>query len=65
MNLIIYTLNFLLFLSGFFLIAGLVKPWWVLWFLDYQNRLRVIKIYGSALVITSALRLAVSVLFPL
>jgi len=26
---------------------GLVRPWWVLWFMDTINRLKVIKLYGS------------------
>ncbi len=27
-------------------IAGLIKPWWVLWFLDFKNRLTVLRYYG-------------------
>lgn len=29
------------------LIVGLMKPWWVLWFLDFKNRLTVLKYYGG------------------
>jgi hypothetical protein len=25
---------------------GMIKPWWVLWFLDFKNRLTVLKYYG-------------------
>lgn len=62
MDLILYILNFALGLSSLFLIAGLIRPWWVLWFLDYQHRMRVIKIYGSAILISGALRWLVTVL---
>jgi hypothetical protein len=27
-------------------ILGMIKPWWVLWFLDFKNRLIVLKYYG-------------------
>jgi len=30
-----------------FLCLGLIKPWWLLWWEDSQNRLKVIKLYGS------------------
>jgi hypothetical protein len=30
------------------LIAGLYKPWVVLWWEDYQNRRKVFKVYGTA-----------------
>ena len=43
---------FLLILSGFFLLcilAGLVRPVLVLWFLDRFNRLKVLVYYGKAL----------------
>jgi hypothetical protein len=51
--------NFLQILFWIFLavtILGMVKPWWVLWFLDFKNRLTVLRIYGS---ITLLLGLAV------
>lgn len=41
---------FILFLSMacvLFLIIGLFKPWAMLWWEDYQNRIKVIKAYGS------------------
>ena len=28
-------------------ILGMIKPWWVLWFLDFKNRLSVLKYYGT------------------
>jgi len=37
-------------------LLGMIKPWWVLWFLDYKNRLSVLKYYG---VITVLLGLAI------
>lgn len=42
--------NVWLFLSAFAAfttIVGLVKPWVVLWWSDFANRLKVLKIYGS------------------
>jgi hypothetical protein len=30
-----------------FLIAGLFKPWIMLWFEDIQNRKKIIQVYGS------------------
>jgi hypothetical protein len=30
-----------------FLFLGLIKPWWLLWWMDTQNRLKVIKVYGG------------------
>ncbi len=29
------------------LIAGLIKPWIMLWWEDRQNRMKVIKLYGA------------------
>lgn len=37
----------LLWISLISLIAGLIKPVLVLWFLDRFNRLKVIKVYGG------------------
>lgn len=42
--------NYLQILFWFFLtitILGMVKPWWVLWFLDFKNRLTVLRYYGT------------------
>ncbi|MBX2944470.1 MAG: hypothetical protein KF725_01455 [Cyclobacteriaceae bacterium] len=30
-----------------FMVAGLFKPWLLLWWEDVQNRRKVIKLYGS------------------
>jgi hypothetical protein len=40
------TLTCLLFLG-----IGLVKPWAMLWWEDVQNRMKVIKVYGSLAII--------------
>lgn len=40
---------FLHILFSFFLaitLLGMIKPWWVLWFLDFKNRLTVLRYYG-------------------
>jgi hypothetical protein len=34
-------------LSAFFLLLGLIRPVWVLWFLDRCNRMIAIRIYGG------------------
>jgi hypothetical protein len=47
-------LLFLRILFWVFLIIttlGMIKPWWVLWFLDYKNRIHVLKYYGSITVL--------------
>lgn len=33
------------------LIAGLFKPWVMLWWEDVQNRKKVIKVYGTAAIV--------------
>ena len=38
-----------LFITSFSLmVAGLYKPWVVLWWEDSQNRRKVLKVYGTA-----------------
>jgi hypothetical protein len=31
-------------------LLGMIRPWWVLWFMDRQHRWGVIKIWGSILI---------------
>lgn len=45
---------YLAFASLLFLIVGLYKPWVMLWWEHTQNRKKIIKIYGSATVVTFA-----------
>lgn len=40
--------------SLMFMVAGLFKPWLLLWWEDVQNRRKVIKVYGSAALISYA-----------
>ncbi len=40
-------INMLLIVTLALLIAGLIRPWWVLWWMSTQNRLKVIILYGS------------------
>lgn len=56
MEFITYYLQILFWVFLAITILGMVKPWWVLWFLDFKNRLTVLRIYGS---ITLLLGLAV------
>lgn len=30
----------------FLLVAGLYRPWWVLWWMPRQNRKKVLQLYG-------------------
>ncbi len=47
MEFITYYLQILFWIFLTTTIIGMVKPWWVLWFLDFKNRLTVLRIYGS------------------
>ncbi|MFM8913771.1 MAG: hypothetical protein ACKOE6_12780 [Flammeovirgaceae bacterium] len=38
---------FIGYAASFFLVLGLFKPWIMLWWEDVQNRMKVIKVYGS------------------
>ncbi|WKZ59547.1 MAG: hypothetical protein QY309_17010 [Cyclobacteriaceae bacterium] len=40
--------------SLMFMVAGLFKPWLLLWWEDVQNRRKVIKVYGSVALISYA-----------
>ena len=45
---------FILFLTMtcvLFLIIGLIRPWSMLWWEDVQNRMKVIKAYGSLAIV--------------
>jgi len=48
------------YMSLSFLLIGLVKPWWLLWWEDTQNRLKVIKLYGSIAVVSYLIGMAIS-----
>jgi hypothetical protein len=37
--------------STLFLLIGLYKPWSVLWWEDFQNRMKVIKVYGTLMIV--------------
>ena len=38
-----------------FLVIGLFKPWMMLWWEDVQNRKKIIKVYGTAALVSYAL----------
>lgn len=38
--------------SGILLLIGFFSPTAVLWWMDYQNRIRVLKIYGSIFILS-------------
>jgi len=40
-------INILFWCAVITLITGIIKPWFVLWFLDYKNRITVLKYYGT------------------
>jgi hypothetical protein len=45
-----------------FLLIGLIKPWWLLWWEDTQNRLKVIKLYGGIAVVSYLLSKAITLI---
>jgi hypothetical protein len=45
-----------------FLLVGLIKPWWLLWWEDTQNRLKVIKLYGSIAMVSYLLSKAITLI---
>jgi len=54
-------IEILAWILGLLTLAGLYKPWWVLWWMSHQNRKKVLQLYGipflvtvAALVVTSA-----------
>jgi hypothetical protein len=59
MEFIVLFVKILFWIFLFITAVGIVKPWWVLWFLDVSNRRSVLRYYG---IITLLLGLAVVVL---
>ena len=41
-----FFLNILFWIFLGITLLGMIKPWWVLWFLDFKNRLSVLRYYG-------------------
>ena len=50
------------FTALFFLLIGLFKPWMMLWWEDVQNRRKVIKVYGTAALVSYALHWGVALM---
>jgi len=46
MEFITLFVNILFWIFLFITAIGMVKPWWVLWFLDVSNRRSVLRYYG-------------------
>jgi hypothetical protein len=46
MDFILYFLQILFWIFLTVTLLGMIKPWWVLWFLDFKNRLTVLRYYG-------------------
>jgi hypothetical protein len=71
-NSIILTVNFVhsffLWLGGGAfgcLLAGLYKPWIMLWWQDKQNRRKVITLYGSISLISYVIYLVLRIIIPI
>jgi len=60
---ILFILKFFIGISILQLFVGLIKPVYVLWFLDRCNRVKVLKIFGSATIILAILYLGVYLCF--
>ncbi|AHM61311.1 hypothetical protein D770_15285 [Flammeovirgaceae bacterium 311] len=55
-------LKILLLLDSLLLLAGLWRPVLVLWWLDYQNRLRVLQYYGTIWLVLAVCWLLLNIL---
>lgn len=51
MNVIYLFIRILFWINLALLVLGLWRPWVVLWWMAYQNRLKVIQYYGSSLML--------------
>jgi len=55
---------FLIWTCVLFLLIGLIRPWAMLWWEDVQNRMKVIKAYGSLTVLFTIVYKALQIYFP-
>lgn len=53
-------LTILILILLMIMVAGLVKPWYVLWFLEKKNRLKVLKFFGTILLILILLQIVLA-----
>lgn len=49
----------LILLLQLLLVAGLYRPWWVLWWMARQSRIKVLQLYGIPLFILVVLYLVI------
>ncbi len=54
MEFITLFVNILFWIFLFVTAIGMVKPWWVLWFLDVSNRRSVLRYYGIIVLLLGA-----------
>jgi hypothetical protein len=54
MEFIALFVNILFWIFLFVTAIGMVKPWWVLWFLDVSNRRSVLRYYGIIVLLLGA-----------
>lgn len=50
--------------SILFLIIGLFRPWAMLWWEDQQNRMKVIKAYGSLTLVFGLIYIGIKIFAP-
>lgn len=60
---ILFLLKLFIGISILQLVLGLIKPVYVLWFLDRSNRLKVLKIFGTAVLLLSFIYFCVALYF--
>lgn len=60
MEVVYYGSRFIFYLSLILMFVGLWRPQVVLWWLAYQNRLKVLKYYGTIALISGALWQAIN-----
>ncbi len=60
---ILLLIQIMLWLSILALLFGLIRPVYVLWFLDRFNRLRVIRIYGTISLLLMVILIVYKIIF--
>ena len=56
---LIQALEFLICFFLILVVLGLIKPWWVFWWSDFSNRIKVLSIYGIILVLLILIRVLI------
>jgi len=63
MPLILDVVTFLIYVLALIILIGLLRPWYVLWFMDRKNRWLVLKIYGMSMGILILFKIVMAIYF--